>query len=115
MKIKTLKGTNLDLTDTIKQYISEKLDGLDKLSIDFGESVSADVEVCKESHHHQKGPHFHCAITMAVPGAILRAEERAEDLYASIDSVRDKLHRQLSDFKVKLSDRSHRGKRPGKN
>lgn len=114
MKIKSLKGSNMDLTEAIKQYIQDKLDGLDKLTIDFGEAVSTEVEVCKETHHHIKGPHFHCAVTMAVPGTILHAEERAEDLYASIDGVRDKLHRQLSKFKVKLSDRSHRGTRPDK-
>ncbi|MFH1405124.1 MAG: ribosome-associated translation inhibitor RaiA [Patescibacteria group bacterium] len=114
MKITSIKGSNIELTQAIKKYATDKISSLDKFLKDFGPSVQADIEVCKETHKHQKGMHFHCSVIMPIPGEVLHAEEKAEDLYEAIDKVKDKLQRQITDIKAKLTDKKVKGKRPGK-
>jgi len=42
-------------------------------------------------------------VTIALSGLLLRAEERQEDMYASIDLVVDKLERQIRKHKTKVN------------
>ena len=51
---------------------------------------------------------------LSIPGEVLRAVEEAEDLYESIDKVRDSLRRQLKEYQERQQDRSQRGGRPDK-
>jgi putative sigma-54 modulation protein len=44
-------------------------------------------------------------LTVRVRGKILRAEERTEDMFASIDAVLDKMYRQIARYKGKRKDR----------
>ena len=44
---------------------------------------------------------------MRVHGTILRAEERTNDMFASIDAVLDKMYRQIARYKGKRQDRWH--------
>ena len=49
-----------------------------------------------------KGLHV-IEVTIPLPGVLLRAEERRDDMYASIDCVVDKLERQIRKYKTKLN------------
>ena len=42
-------------------------------------------------------------------GKILRAEERTQDMFTSIDAVLDKMYRQIARYKGKRRDRFHIG------
>jgi putative sigma-54 modulation protein len=44
-------------------------------------------------------------VTIYANGTVIRAQEGSEDLYASIDLVADKIHRQLRKYKEKLQHR----------
>jgi putative sigma-54 modulation protein len=44
-------------------------------------------------------------LTVRSNGLILRAEERTDDMFASIDAVIDKMHRQIARYKGKRVDR----------
>jgi len=114
MRITSIKGTNMALTDAIKARVESKAVALGKLTKDFDPATELRVEVGKSSKHHGKGPYYRAEFQMSVPGNDLRAVTEEEDLYHAIGTARDQLRRQLKDYKNKLKDRDLRGGRPGK-
>ncbi|MDP3057105.1 MAG: HPF/RaiA family ribosome-associated protein [bacterium] len=115
----TIRGKNLELTETIKDYINNKIGGLEKFSILGGStgekeessshSVSiADVEVGVLTHHHKSGKIFIAMATLTFPKHLIRAEAQAEDLYQAIDEVRDKLEMNIESQKKGFISRKHR-------
>ena len=113
MQIASLKTTNMDMTDAIRAYVTEKVAALDKLAEGFEPAASISIEVGKSSNHHNKGPFMRCEMNLSIPGAMLRSEEEREDLYEAIDVAQGDLKRQLKEHKDRLKD-LHRGPRPGK-
>ena len=95
MTINKIKGTNIDLTDAIKDAVESELSTLDALVERWGEAASADVEVGRTTHHHQKGEVFRAEVNLQIPGKLLRAEDENEDLYVAIKNVADTLQREL--------------------
>ncbi|OGL66399.1 ribosomal subunit interface protein [Candidatus Uhrbacteria bacterium RIFCSPHIGHO2_01_FULL_63_20] len=112
MQLISLKGTQIELTDAIKDYVDVRLKAIEKFTTDFG-MAEISVECGRTSGHHNKGNVYRCEMTLQVPGKVLRAQREAEDLYEAIDLVKDELVRQVKDYKGILSD-SHRGARPDK-
>jgi len=113
MNIVSLKATNMDMTDAIREYVVEKTGALDKFVEGFEPAAEMSVEVGKSSNHHNKGPHMRCELNLTLPGTMLRSEEEREDLYEAIDVACDDLKRQLKDHKERLIDQRH-APRPGK-
>lgn len=113
MHITNIKGTNMDLTEAIKDYATKKVEALQKYLADF-DPIDVTIEVGQTTRGQNKGPIFRAEVNLTIPGTLLRAEETAEDLYAAIDLVKDQLQRQIVDFKNKLSDKTIRATRPGK-
>ena len=105
----SIKGTNLELTAPIKQYVNDKIGGLKK----FLDPLEAKVELERDRHHHS-GRVFRAEVTMIAGGKILRAEETAEDMYAAIDLVVPKLREQIAKFKDKKQAQSRRQARVDK-
>lgn len=95
MTINRIKGTNIDLTDAIKDAVVSELATLDALAERWGEAVSADVEVGKISNHHQKGDIFRAEVNLSIPDKLLRGEDENEDLYVAIKNVIGHLEREL--------------------
>lgn len=114
MRITTIKGTNMALTDAIKSRVESQAFTLSKLTKNFDPAAELKVEVGKSTKRHAKGPYFRAEFQMAVPGNDLRAVAEEMDLYHAIGVARDQIRRQLKDYKNKLQDRSQRGSRPGK-
>jgi putative sigma-54 modulation protein len=46
-----------------------------------------------------------CQVTIRSNGTILRAEERSDDMFSSIDTVLDKMYRQIARYKGKRQNR----------
>jgi ribosomal subunit interface protein len=113
MKISSILGTNMDLTEAIKMYVEERVAALEKLTSSFEESAELRAELGKTSQHHTSGPFFFVEFHLDAPGTTLNAKAEGEDLYAIIDEVRDDLKRQLVDYKERNIDQN-RGPRPGK-
>lgn len=113
MHITNIKGNNMDLTDAIKDYATKKVEALEKYLQDF-DPIDVSIEVGQTTRGQNKGPIFRAEVNLNVPGALMRAEETAEDLYEAIDKVKDSLQRQITDLKNKLSDKAQRAPRPGK-
>ena len=92
-----IRGTKLDITDSMKEYVKEKLSKLDKYLVD--QKVKANVLV-KVHNYLQK-----VEVTIPLKTLILRAEEEQQDFYAAVDLVINKLERQIRKNKSKLQKR----------
>lgn len=96
MTINKIKGTNMDLTDAIKDAVESELSALDPMVERWGDAASVDVEVGKTTNHHHKGEIFRAEANLQIPGKLLRAEREDEDLYVAIKNVADTLARELN-------------------
>ncbi len=94
MKI-NIHGRKIEVTDSIKNYIEEKLKRLDKY-FENPEEISATAVVKVRSNDQ--------IIEVTIPSKrfTLRAEESHNDLYAAIDLVVDKIERQIRKNKTKI-------------
>ncbi len=99
MKI-NLKTKNFSLTESIKTYLEEKLNSLDKF-LGSDESISAAVELAKTTKHHQKGDVFRAEVNLSVPGRLIRAVAEEWNLRVAIDKVKDELQREIKSNKEK--------------
>ena len=117
MKI-VIKTKNFRLTKTIKNFIEEKINSLEKFSKIFGKEyynhffgrgkprAEAWVEVGKETLHHKKGPYFWAECQMRLPGRSLRSTARSNDLKLAIIEIKDELQRELKEYKEKIIDKT---------
>jgi putative sigma-54 modulation protein len=108
MKI-TIKGTYVDLTPAIKEYLNEKIGGLAR----YAEKLSAKVEL-ERDQHHRSGEVFRAEVTIIADGKSIRAEAISPDMYASIDLVVPKLKEQITKFKKKRTVLERKGARLAK-
>ena len=83
-------------TDAIKEYIEAKLSKLDKYFKD-ADDIEANV-LTKVNGRYQT-----IEVTIPTKHFTLRNEESNEDLYAAIDSIVDKLERQIRKNKEKIN------------
>ena len=84
------------LTDAIKDYITEKIDKLNKY-FDEPDEITANILI------KVKGYNQTIEVTIPTTSFTIRNEESAEDLYAAIDSVVDKIERQIRKNKTKIN------------
>jgi|SRR3989344_167472 len=101
-----LKATNVDLTESLKAYVDEKLGGIEKFAgrWDAEGLVEVWVEVGRTTRHHQKGNVFRAEADLRLPKKILRAEDEDFDIRVAVDRVRDKLEREIEKYK-EMSER----------
>lgn len=98
-----IHGDKLQITESIKDYIIERLDKLNKyIEEDVQETVMAHV-TAKIQGHDQK-----IEVTIPIKHLTLRAEATNDDLYAAIDLVLEKLESQIKKNKERI--RSHNKK-----
>ena len=100
-----IKATNMELTDAIRQYAEEKMEGLVKF---FNNITQADIDIGLESHHHQKGKIFYAEVNVHTPQKLLRVRKNAVNLYKAIDKVKDHLKVELSEKGKKMKVKNRR-------
>lgn len=103
-----IKATNIDLTSDIKDYVEKKLSILDRYIDSEIPEIIARVNVGTDTTHHQQGNIFKTDINLDLPGKMLRAESKKEDLYASIDEAKDNMERQINKHKKTIITKKHR-------
>ena len=94
--IYNIRGDKILVTDAIKEYIASKLDKLNKY-FDSPEDINANILV------KVKGFEQTIEVTIPTTNFTIRNEESAEDLYAAIDLVIDKIERQIRKNKTKIN------------
>ncbi|MDR0268701.1 ribosome hibernation-promoting factor, HPF/YfiA family [Paenibacillus sp.] len=92
----TIRGQHIEVTEALKDYVDKKLCRLDKY---FDAPLASEGYV---TLNVVRGLHT-VEVTIPLPGVMLRAEDRSDDMYASIDAVVDKLERQVRKHKTKLN------------
>ena len=105
-----IKGTNVDLTPSLKDYVHEKIGNLEKY---LGKIDNAHVELDRDKHHN-KGAVMRCEVKLNAGGQVMFADAISEDMYASIDLVVPKLKEQITKFKDKRQTMERRGARSAK-
>jgi putative sigma-54 modulation protein len=98
-----LQGKNFVISDRIRAYVEKKIGKLDRYLPGIEE---ARVEITQEKTKSAKDRNV-VQITLRTNATILRAEERANNIYPCIDAVADKIHRQIVRYKGKRVDRWH--------
>ena len=93
-----IHGKKLDVTDSIKSYIEEKIGRLDKY-FENPDDITATVLI------KLRGNDQVVEATINANKFILRGEESHKDLYASIDRVSDKIERQIRKNKTRMNKR----------
>tara|TARA_B100000965_G_scaffold34114_1_gene25150 strand:- start:98 stop:682 length:585 start_codon:yes stop_codon:yes gene_type:complete len=90
-----IHGRNLELTPSLREYTKTKID---KATHNFhGMILEADVHLSVA--RNPRVPQQTAEVTVFANGTVIRAQERSENLYASIDLVANKLARQLRKYK----------------
>ncbi|MBB3114241.1 putative sigma-54 modulation protein [Paenibacillus phyllosphaerae] len=91
-----IRGQNIQVTDAMREYVEKKVSRLEKyFEAPNASDLNATMSVTKGRHRIE--------VTIPLPGVVLRAEEKSEDMYASIDLVVDKLERQIRKYKTKVN------------
>lgn len=91
-----VSGHHVDVTPALREYVNSKLS---KLQRHFDNITNTDVTLTVEKLVQKAEASVHVA------GADLFAACESEDMYAAIDSLTDKLDRQLLKHKEKTIDR----------
>ena len=87
---------NMELSERLQDYVVKKVGKLDRY-LDTLEEAKVDLTYAKSARSAQDR---HVAqVTVLGKGVLLRAEDRTEDIFASVDLVIDKLHRQIDRYK----------------
>ena len=94
-----IHGKKIDVTDSIKSYIEEKIGRLDKY-FENPDEITATVLI------KLRGKDQVVEVTINANKFILRGEESHKDLYASIDKVSDKIERQIRKNKTRLKKKT---------
>ena len=92
-----VNGRNIEITDAIKAYVKEKLG---KVVNHYDQITGIDVVLSVIKNPSAEGKHI-AEVTCKTNTGVIRCEEAAESMYASIDILADKLARQITKLKDK--------------
>ncbi len=97
MKI-IFKGKHIEVTDAMRNYIEKRLN---KIERHFDHILEVIVTLSVEKNRQI------VEATLQASRALIRAEEKTDDMYTSIDKVADKLERQIQKYKEKYFQKPH--------
>lgn len=93
-----ITGHHIDVTPPLRAYVNDKMQ---RISRHFDHVISANVVLKIERRDHE------AEATVHAPKRALFATHSADDMYAAIDGLIDKLDRQVRRYKEKLTN--HQG------
>jgi putative sigma-54 modulation protein len=97
-----IQGNNIEVTESIHDYVEEKLEKAVKHFQNLATKVDVHLSVARNARISDK---HKAEVTVYANGTIIRAQEHSESLYASIDLVSDKISRQLRKYKERHLDK----------
>lgn len=107
-----LQSKGLEITEAIKEYVVKRVTNLEKLLLKMeqgGGEAMVSFEVSKNTNHHKAGSVFHADCRIQVKGQEFYGSADEEDLYASIDAVKENLFREISKNKDRKQTLFKRG------
>jgi putative sigma-54 modulation protein len=93
-----LTGHHIEITDSLRNYVNEKME---KLERHFDKVSNTHVILSLENVRHK------AEATVHMSGHDIFADAIEDDMYAAIDSLVDKLDRQVKKHKEKLKNHHH--------
>ena len=107
MKIHVRGDHHLDVTPALREYLEKKFARIERyFEASDNQEATVTMSVTRDVHTVET--------MISVSHMILRAEERSDDMYASIDLMMDKLEKQLEKYKHKIGQKvGHRMKVEG--
>ena len=91
-------GRNMEITEPIEEYVEKKVSKLDKFLSNI-DQARVDLAFAKSA---RSATDRHVAqITITGRGYILRAEERADDIFTAFDAALSKMQRRIERYKGK--------------
>jgi len=99
-----IQGKNIEITNAIHEYVHQKVEK----AVSHFQNLASEVDVhLSVARNPRINPNQIVEVTIYANGAVIRAEESSENLYASIDLVADKIARQLRKYKEKRQKKSY--------
>ena len=96
-----IRGSKLEITEAMESYAKEKISRLEKY---LENSYDTHATILVKIHGH-----LHIVeVTIPLKNFILRAEESKDDFYAAIDTVTDKLERQIRKNKTRIAAKKNK-------
>jgi len=86
----TIVSKQLEVTPSLREYVEKKLQKLNRF-FDHIQDIRVTESIVKDQHIIE--------VTIKAGHSLIRAEERTNDMYTSIDKVVDKLEVQLKKYK----------------
>jgi len=116
-----IKATNIELNESLRIFVEEKVGELKKNLVKFEEipekgreKIDVRVEIGKTTRHHRKGDIFRAEIQIYLPKKLLRAVVKNTDLRSAIIEARDELDREIRKYKGKRLGRAREWARRAK-
>jgi putative sigma-54 modulation protein len=94
----TIHARDLNVSPHLREYVEKKVSKLDRYlpAINEARVDLAEVKSARSANDRQVAQ-----LTVLSRGVVLRAEERKDDIFAAVDAVLDKMHRQIERYKGK--------------
>lgn len=99
----TISGHHLDVTPAIRDYVQNKLE---RVTRHFDQVIDISVILALDDLP-QKEKRQRAEINLNLAGKKIFVESCAQDLYAAIDTLIDKLDRQVMKYKNKVQTHNH--------
>jgi putative sigma-54 modulation protein len=93
-----VRGRDLEISPRLQEYVDKKLGKLDRY---LPVITEARMDLTEEKSARSVTDRFVAQLTVPARGALLRAEERSDDVFAAVDAVLDKMQRQIERYKGK--------------
>lgn len=104
-----IKGTNMNVTSEIADYLQKKIDMLDKFIDSNDTSILCEVEIGRTTTRHKSGDIFRTEINIRLDGKQFRAVAEDVTPLSSIDDAKDEMARELSNYKSRQLTMLRRG------
>ena len=100
-----LTGHHMEITESLRNYVTEKMLRLER---HFDHVTNPHVILSVEKLRHR------AEATIQLNGSKVFADSTQENMYAAIDSLVDKLDRQVKKYKEKHAEERHRAEKPAR-
>ncbi len=102
-----ISGKNLEVSDWLKEYVEKKIGKLDRYLPALSE---ARVELTLEKTRNVNKSQV-VQVTLRTNGTIMRGEERSSDFTVAVDTVAEKLYKQIERYKGKRAHARTQGEK----
>ncbi len=110
-----IKGTQIEITGSLKEYINDRFSTLNKFVEVFEQNraLVLRVEVARTTQHHRKGSKLYYVECMVdIGGKTVRIEQYGNDVRVAIDEAQNRLKRELRRIKERTQEKHPTKRRP---